>query len=30
MNLQLLDDPTASDELQLKQTTAFGVSYNLF
>ncbi|MBT5055468.1 MAG: DUF3078 domain-containing protein [Gemmatimonadetes bacterium] len=30
VNLQLLDDPTASDELQLKQTTAFGVSYNLF
>ncbi|MEC8990690.1 MAG: hypothetical protein VX656_05550 [Candidatus Latescibacterota bacterium] len=30
VNLLLLDDPTASDDLQLKQTTAFGVSYSLF
>jgi hypothetical protein len=30
VNLQLLDDPTASEELQLKQTTAFGLSYSLF
>ena len=30
VNLLLLDDPTASDDLQLTQTTAFGVSYSLF
>lgn len=30
VNLQLLDDPTASEDLQLKQTTAFGISYSLF
>ncbi|HJN29990.1 MAG TPA: DUF481 domain-containing protein, partial [Candidatus Latescibacteria bacterium] len=30
VNLLLIDDPTASDDLQLKQTTAFGVSYSLF
>jgi hypothetical protein len=30
VNLQILNDPTSSDDLQIKQTTALGLRYSLF
>jgi hypothetical protein len=30
LNLQVLNDPTSSDDVQLKQTTALGINYSLF
>jgi hypothetical protein len=30
VNLEIIKDPTASDDVQLKQTTALGLRYNLF
>ena len=30
VNLEIVNDPTSSDDVQLKQTTALGLRYNLF